>query len=121
MAQVLPDERELRRVIGDGEGILTLTFFNQAWRSRDLVPGARGIFAGKVGDYRGLRQLAHPDYELFDASHEAVAGIGDAEAQAFARQPIPIYPASASVAGLAEVVTVSPTFESRTSFTPVIR
>ncbi|ROP78133.1 ATP-dependent DNA helicase RecG [Frigoribacterium sp. PhB107] len=84
--------------IGDGEGILTLTFFNQAWRSRDLVPGARGIFAGKVGDYRGLRQLAHPDYELFDASHEAVAGVGDAEAQAFARQPIPIYPASASVA-----------------------
>jgi ATP-dependent DNA helicase RecG len=84
--------------IGDGEGILTLTFFNQAWRSRDLVPGARGIFAGKVGDYRGLRQLAHPDYELFDADHEAVAEVGDAEAQAWARQPIPIYPASASVA-----------------------
>ena len=29
-------------------------------------PGARGIFAGKVGDYKGARQLAHPDYELFD-------------------------------------------------------
>jgi ATP-dependent DNA helicase RecG len=84
--------------IGDGEGILTLTFFNQAWRAKDLVPGARGIFAGKVGDYRGLRQLAHPDYELFDAAHEAVAGVGDATAQAWARQPIPIYPASASVA-----------------------
>ena len=84
--------------IGDGQGILTLTFFNQAWRARDLVPGARGIFAGKVGDYRGLRQLAHPDYELFDASHEAVAAVGDAEAQAWAKQPIPIYPASASVA-----------------------
>ncbi|QNE45362.1 ATP-dependent DNA helicase RecG [Frigoribacterium sp. NBH87] len=84
--------------IGDGQGILTLTFFNQAWRAKDLAPGARGIFAGKVGDYRGLRQLAHPDYELFDASHEAVAGVGDAEAQAWAKQPIPIYPASASVA-----------------------
>ncbi|MBD8727373.1 ATP-dependent DNA helicase RecG [Frigoribacterium sp. CFBP 13707] len=84
--------------IGDGQGILTLTFFNQAWRAKDLVPGARGIFAGKVGDYRGLRQLAHPDYELFDASHEAVAGVGDAEAQAWAKQPIPLYPASASVA-----------------------
>ncbi|MGY3262511.1 ATP-dependent DNA helicase RecG [Frigoribacterium sp. 2355] len=84
--------------IGDGQGILTLTFFNQAWRARDLVPGARGIFAGKVGDYRGLRQLAHPDYELFDASHEAVAGVGDQQAQKWAKQPIPIYPASASVA-----------------------
>ena len=84
--------------IGDGQGILTLTFFNQAWRAKDLVPGARGIFAGKVGDYRGLRQLAHPDYELFDASHEAVAGVGDQQAQKWAKQPIPIYPASASVA-----------------------
>ena len=30
------------------------------------MPGVRGIFAGKVGEYRGTRQLAHPDYELFD-------------------------------------------------------
>ena len=28
--------------ISDGEGILTLTFFNQAWRSRELHPGVRG-------------------------------------------------------------------------------
>jgi len=84
--------------IGDGQGILTLTFFNQGWRAKELLPGVRGIFAGKVGDYRGLRQLAHPDYELFDADHEAVADVGDASAQAYAKQPIPIYPATASIA-----------------------
>jgi ATP-dependent DNA helicase RecG len=84
--------------IGDGQGILTLTFFNQAWRAKDLVPGIRGIFAGKVGDYRGNRQLAHPDYELFEASDERGAEAGDATAQKWAKQPIPIYPASASVA-----------------------
>ncbi|ARC57331.1 ATP-dependent DNA helicase RecG [Frondihabitans sp. 762G35] len=84
--------------IGDGKGILTLTFFNQAWRAKDLVPGVRGIFAGKVGDYRGNRQLAHPDYELFERDDEKVAEAGDATAQAWAKQPIPIYPASASVA-----------------------
>jgi ATP-dependent DNA helicase RecG len=41
--------------ITDGKGILTLTFFNQAWRKDELRPGVRGIFAGKVGEYRGAR------------------------------------------------------------------
>lgn len=84
--------------ISDGQGILTLTFFNQAWRAKDLAPGVRGIFAGKVGDYRGNRQLAHPDYELFEAGDERSAEAGDVTAQKWAKQPIPIYPASASVA-----------------------
>ncbi len=76
----------LEAKIGDGKGLLTLTFFNQGWRTKDLVPGARGVFAGKVGDYRGARQLAHPDYELFDrddprsladpGSDEAIRGLG---------------------------------------------
>ncbi|MFZ7088463.1 ATP-dependent DNA helicase RecG [Curtobacterium sp. RRHDQ10] len=84
--------------IGDGNGILTLTFFNQAWRANDLVPGARGIFAGKVGDYRGARQLAHPDYELFDAADpRATADAGTDEALRWSRQPIPIYPATSTL------------------------
>ena len=56
--------------ITDGKGILTLTFFNQSWRDKELVPGVTGMFAGKVGAYKGLRQLAHPDYELFAADDE---------------------------------------------------
>lgn len=88
----------LRAKIGDGSGILTLTFFNQGWRTKDLVPGARGIFAGKVGDYRGARQLAHPDYELFDRDDpRADADPLDDEAIRWSRQPIPIYPATASL------------------------
>ncbi|MFZ2964071.1 MAG: ATP-dependent DNA helicase RecG, partial [Rhodoglobus sp.] len=35
----------LEVVIGDGKGMLTLTFFNQAWRANELKPGVRGIFA----------------------------------------------------------------------------
>ncbi|MEO6943730.1 MAG: ATP-dependent DNA helicase RecG [Lacisediminihabitans sp.] len=80
--------------ISDGHGTLTLTFFNQAWRRSELVPGARGIFAGKVGDYKGTRQLAHPDYELFEADAER----SDVAALAWAETPIPLYPACASVA-----------------------
>jgi len=83
--------------ISDGKGVLTLTFFNQAWRSRELAPGVRGIFAGKVSDYRGSLQLAHPDYELFDAQADA-APVDAQAAKKWAETPIPIYPATGTVA-----------------------
>ena len=82
--------------ISDGTGILTLTFFNQRWREHDLRPGRRGIFAGKVGDYKGARQLAHPDYELFDESVEL--GANDVAARRWVEAPIPIYPATSTLA-----------------------
>jgi len=84
--------------ISDGEGILTLTFFNQAWRSRELLPGVRGIFAGKVSAYRGALQLAHPDYELFEPDAENAVSPGSAAAKDWAQTPIPIYPATGTVA-----------------------
>ena len=77
--------------ITDGSGFLSLTFFNQAWRQKDLKPGVRGLFAGKIGEYQGKLQLAHPDYELFPEE------VSEFDAKAWADQPIPIYPASASV------------------------
>jgi len=92
--------------ISDGTGILTLTFFNQAWRENELRPGRRGIFAGKVGDYKGNRQLAHPDYELFD--DDAAVTVGDDAARRWAEAPIPIYPATSTLASwqLAKAVTL---------------
>ncbi len=77
--------------ITDGSAFLTLTFFNQAWRQKDLKPGARGLFAGKIGAFNGRLQLAHPEYELFDDE------VDSAEASRWALQPIPIYPAASSV------------------------
>ncbi len=82
----------LEVVISDGVGTATLTFFNQAWRQNDLVPGRQGIFSGKVGQYRGLQQFAHPDYELFD--DDATARVN---AEARQHVPIPIYPATSTV------------------------
>jgi len=78
--------------ITDGKGILTLTFFNQPYRAKELRPGARGIFSGKIGEYRGQAQLAHPDYELFDEE------LDPSRAKTWAELPIPIYPASSTVA-----------------------
>jgi ATP-dependent DNA helicase RecG len=92
----------LEVVITDGTGLVTLTFFNQAWRQKDLVPGALGIFAGKVGLYRNTRQLAHPDYELFveDPSNEAQ--------EEWAKKPIPLYPSTSTLASwqIAKAVAV---------------
>lgn len=81
--------------ISDGKGILVLTFFNQSWRAQELKPGVRGIFAGKAGEYRGIRQLAHPDYKLFDP--EEVELSDPALADGWINRPIPIYPATAKV------------------------
>ncbi len=77
--------------ITDGEGFLSATFFNQAWRAKELKPGCRGLFAGKISSYQGKLQLAHPDYELFSDD------IDDADAKRWAELPIPIYPASSKV------------------------
>lgn len=85
----------LEAKISDGTGILTLTFFNQKWRANELRPGVRGMFAGKVSDYRGARQLAHPQYELFDDEQPTTAA--DAAAVRWATAPIPIYPATAAL------------------------
>lgn len=89
----------LEVVISDGRGHLTLTFFNQGWRAQQLRPGMRGIFAGKVGEYRGARQLAHPDYELFDADTAAATELsgGAGLAKDWAERPIPIYPATSTL------------------------
>ena len=77
--------------ITDGDGFLNLTFFNQAWRQKDLKPGVRGLFAGKIGSYQGRLQLSHPDYELFPDE------ISQDDAKAWADLPIPIYPAASAV------------------------
>jgi len=84
----------LEVVVGDGTGgVVTLTFFNQAWRQRDLRVGRWGLFAGKVTDFRGRRQLNGPDYVLLSDDAEA----NEEEVEEFAGALIPVYPAAAAV------------------------
>ncbi|GEK81191.1 ATP-dependent DNA helicase RecG [Agrococcus baldri] len=77
--------------ITDGTSALELAFFNQAWRKDALHQGVTALFSGTVGVYKGTRQLAHPDVELFDEDE----GI---DAEEWANQPVPIYPATATLA-----------------------
>jgi ATP-dependent DNA helicase RecG len=82
----------LEVLISDGNGALTLTFFNQSWRANELTPGRAGVFAGKISSYKGHNQLAHPTYELFEP--DAPSGISP---KVWAEAPIPIYPATAAI------------------------
>ncbi|MBU6279180.1 MAG: ATP-dependent DNA helicase RecG [Actinomycetales bacterium] len=74
----------------DGRSRITVTFFNQHWREKELRIGRSGLFAGQVNRYRGSLQLAHPRYHLFPD------GVDDDQAavQAFAGGIMPVYPAS---------------------------
>ena len=83
----------LEVTVTDGRGRLSLTFFNQAWRERQLRPGRRGLFSGKVGEFRGNRQLSHPEYVLLPDGDD----IDVEAAAAFANALIPVYPATSAL------------------------
>jgi ATP-dependent DNA helicase RecG len=103
----------LEVVVTDGTGSLTLTFFKQGWRERELTVGRVGMFSGKVGVFNGRRQLAHPDYVLLaddalPASGTAGAaplgsleddgeGEGGESVLRWAGALIPVYPATAAM------------------------
>ncbi|MED7953574.1 ATP-dependent DNA helicase RecG [Streptomyces sp. BE303] len=81
----------LEVVVTDGRSRLSLVFFNQGWRQKELKGGSQGLFAGKVGVFNRTRQLVSPDYQLLDADADAGA------AQQFAGRLIPVYGASAQM------------------------
>ncbi|TWF97761.1 ATP-dependent DNA helicase RecG [Kitasatospora viridis] len=86
----------LEVIVTDGRGRLTLVFFNQGWRQKELRPGAQGLFAGKVGVFNRSRQLASPDYQLLD-QEDSDSGDQGATAAQFAGRLIPVYPASSQL------------------------
>ena len=75
--------------VSDGKSSLLLTFFNQAWRAKDLVEGREGLFAGKIGRYKNKRQLAHPDYLLIPEGDDIESAINE-----FAGKYLPVYSAT---------------------------
>jgi ATP-dependent DNA helicase RecG len=79
----------LEVIVTDGRAKLILTFFNQAWRAKDLREGREGLFAGKVGVFKGKRQLSHPDYLLIPEGEDKEEAVSD-----FAGKFLPVYPAT---------------------------
>ena len=80
--------------VRDETGALDVVFFNQPWRAKQLTEGTEAIFWGKVGDYRGTRQMVNPVVDVVAGVDEPVVG-----RQRRTLRILPIYPASAK-AGL---------------------
>jgi ATP-dependent DNA helicase RecG len=89
-------DRKISRLevtVTDGTGTLRLTFFGkrpQQWLAGKL-DGRLGLFSGTVDEFNRQRQLVHPDFLLLDDVVDL------ADAQAYADQVIPIYPAAAKL------------------------
>ncbi|MFD3525508.1 ATP-dependent DNA helicase RecG [Streptomyces sp. NPDC058653] len=81
--------QRLEITLTDGSGRLQLVFFGRGIHKphKDLLPGSRGMFAGKVSMFNRKLQLAHPTYVPLGRDS------GDEAADDFAGKLIPIYPA----------------------------
>ncbi|MFI7387005.1 ATP-dependent DNA helicase RecG [Streptomyces sp. NPDC049813] len=88
--------QRLEVTITDGSGQLQLVFFGRGIHKphKDLLPGTRAMFAGKVGVFNRKMQLAHPAYQLLtaDSSEDAAETVGS-----WAGALLPIYPATAKL------------------------
>ncbi|MFD5796790.1 ATP-dependent DNA helicase RecG [Streptomyces diastatochromogenes] len=84
--------QRLEVTITDGSGRLQLVFFGNGVHKphKELLPGTRAMFAGKVSVFNRRLQLAHPAYELLH-------GDSDETVETWAGTLIPIYPATAKL------------------------
>ncbi len=90
-------KQRLEVIVTDGTGKLQLTFFaGVGFHAKQLHQGALALFAGTVSSFRGRRQLVHPEYELLPVS-SADERLTTELAEEFARELIPVYPASAKL------------------------
>ncbi|MCN9242826.1 ATP-dependent DNA helicase RecG [Streptomyces sp. RY43-2] len=85
--------QRLEVTITDGSGRLQLVFFGNGVHKphKELLPGTRALFAGKVSVFNRRLQLAHPAYELLRG--DDVTETVDSWAGAL----IPLYPATAKL------------------------
>ncbi|MFJ6836608.1 ATP-dependent DNA helicase RecG [Streptomyces sp. NPDC091209] len=87
--------QRLEVTITDGSGRLQLVFFGHGVHKphKDLLPGTRAMFSGKVSVFNRRLQLAHPAYELLRGEGDEAVESVDSWAGAL----IPIYPATAKL------------------------
>jgi ATP-dependent DNA helicase RecG len=90
-------KQRLEVVVTDGTGKLQLMFFHGVgYHAKELQRGTLALFAGTVSTFRGRRQLVHPEYELLPVA-AADERLTTELAEEFARELIPVYPASAKL------------------------
>ncbi|MFF4187381.1 ATP-dependent DNA helicase RecG [Streptomyces sp. NPDC001691] len=88
--------QRLEITITDGSGRLQLVFFGRGIHKphKELLPGSRAMFAGKVSMFNRRMQLAHPTYAKLGADPADGDGAdGGVDIASWAGALIPIYPA----------------------------
>lgn len=68
--------------VRDPSGSMKISFFNQAWRVKQLPPDTEAVFFGKLEDFRGRKQMTNPVVDL----------IGDRTGKV-----VPVYPQSEKI------------------------
>ncbi|HLI56968.1 MAG TPA: OB-fold nucleic acid binding domain-containing protein, partial [Actinomycetota bacterium] len=81
-----PSRRKLplKVILSDGTSSISLVFFNQPWRARQLPVGTRIAAKGKVTSFRGVRQMNAPMVDVISEANEVV-------------RIVPQYPATADI------------------------
>ena len=80
---ITDDDADDAGPVQGGIGGMNLTFFNGFTAARELRPGVRAMFSGKVTVYRGRLSLTNPRYSLLDEGDDPED----------VNRPIPVYPA----------------------------
>ncbi|MGG5175231.1 ATP-dependent DNA helicase RecG [Pseudarthrobacter sp. J1763] len=97
------------QLVAQATPTLKVSFFNGFRARNELVPGTLAMFSGKVTRYANSLSLTNPDFLVIEESPGH--GTGDSnstasnstvsnsilDAEALAKQPIPIYPATAKL------------------------
>ncbi|TDK28260.1 ATP-dependent DNA helicase RecG [Arthrobacter crusticola] len=93
-------------------GGMNLTYFNGYKAEKDLRPGVRAMFSGKVTVYRSKLSLTNPRYVLLE----------DDDDPDYINKPIPVYPAAEKVSSeriALAVGTILDTFDSEQLNDPI--
>ncbi len=98
------DRSPYRIQLGDESGFLTLSYFraDPRWLKSQFPVGATRIVSGRVEDYKGERQITHPDFVVDPAKGEAPpevepiyalsAGLTNRRVHGFALQALKLVP-----------------------------
>ncbi|HNX60222.1 MAG TPA: DEAD/DEAH box helicase, partial [Spirochaetota bacterium] len=78
------NRRLLKVIISDGTDSLSGVFFGGIpYYQKMFSPGEHIIFSGKIDQFRGIKQMVHPDYDFLDENPSGTVNTG---------RIIPVYP-----------------------------
>ncbi|MDF1513940.1 MAG: ATP-dependent DNA helicase RecG, partial [Anaerolineae bacterium] len=56
----------IKAILSDNTGTIEVTYFNQAWREKDLKPNTQVVVSGKVDEYLGRLTMNSPQIETLN-------------------------------------------------------